>query len=115
MVVLVGGGARLPPDAKKVALGSFDPIDEPRIDSAKQVDPLEEDLALGAAEVWCVNFTFLCWGPPYTFVEKSTCSDSRLIRRIGDEWQVSLVVTDEDKANWEARGCELTLDPVAMP
>ena len=74
-----------------------------------------EDIEVGAEEVWCVNFTVLCWGPPYTLEEKSTCADSRLVRLIDGEWQVSLVVTDEDKANWEARGCELTLDLVAVP
>jgi hypothetical protein len=115
-VVLAGCRNRLPPDAKAAAIGTFDPIDEPRIDSVKRAKPLPEDVEMGAEEVWCVNFTFLCWTPPFfTSGEHTTCADSRLVRLIDGGWQVSLVVTDEDKANWEARGCELMPNHVDMP
>lgn len=113
--VLTGCGDKLPPDAKAAALETFDAIDEPRVHAAKHVEPLAADLEVGAEEVWCVNFTYKCWGPPYTFEEQSTCADNRLVRLIDDEWQVSIVVTDEDKTSWEARGCELILDHIAMP
>jgi len=114
-IVLTGCGDKLPPDAKAATLETFDAIDEPRIHTAKHVEPLAEDIEAGAEEVWCVNFTCLCWGPPYTFEEHSTCADNRLVRLIDGEWQVSILVTDEDEANWEARGCELILDHIAMP
>jgi predicted small lipoprotein YifL len=113
--VLTGCGDKLPPDAKAATLETFDAIDEPRIHTAKHVEPLAEDIEAGAEEVWCVNLTYLCWGPPYTFEEHSTCADNRLVRLIDGEWQVSILVTDEDEANWEARGCELILDHIAMP
>jgi hypothetical protein len=38
-----------------------------------------------------------------------------LLRLIDGEWQVSLVVTEEDQSDWEARGCELILDHIALP
>jgi len=85
--------------------------ENPCIDSARQVEPLPEDLEMGAEEVWCVNLTFTCWSCDYG--EFRTCADSRLMRRIGDNWKVTLVLTDVDREKWEARGCELIEDTVA--
>ena len=105
MMVLSGCGEALPVDAKEIIFDAFGDGEKPNIDSVKQVDPLPEDLEMGATEVWCVNLTFECWSCDYG--EFQTCADSRLVRRIDDKWQISLVVTDEDKEMWEARGCEL--------
>ena len=110
-MALTGCGEKLPSDAKKAVLGAFELEERPRIDSAQQVEPLQEDLAMGAEEVWCVNLTFTCWSCGHG--EWRTCADSRLMRRIGGNWQVSLVVTDEDREKWETRGCELMPDVVS--
>jgi hypothetical protein len=112
---LAGCGGGLPPAAEEAVLYTFDPIDEPRIDSVKRAEPLVEDVEAGAQEVWCVNLTFLCWTPPYSFVEHTTCADSRLVRLIDGEWRVTVVVTEQDRADWEARGCELMPNHVDMP
>jgi hypothetical protein len=101
----------LPADAKEVIFSAFEPEEKPRIDSARQVEPLQEDLEMGAEEVWCVNLIFACWSCAYG--EWRTCADSRLVRLIDDNWRVSWVLTDEDKEKWEARGCELMPDVVS--
>lgn len=103
--ILTACGNSLPPDATKIVLGAFDSDEEAQISSAQNVEPLPQDLAAGAEEVWCVNITFTCWSCDYG--EFQTCADSRLARRVGDEWQVSLLLTEEDRELWEARGCEL--------
>ena len=103
--ILTACGSSLPPDATEIILGAFDPDEKAQISSAQNVEPLPQDLAMGAEEVWCVNITFTCWSCDYG--EYQTCADSRLARRVGDEWQVSLLLTEEDKELWEARGCEL--------
>lgn len=106
LTTLLGGcGRALPADAKEIVFDGFDPDENATIYSAKQVEPLQVDLDAGAEEVWCVNLTYTCWSCDYG--EFRTCADSRLLRRINGEWQVSLVFTDEDKELWEARGCEL--------
>jgi hypothetical protein len=110
-MVLAGCGGRLPSEAKNAVLSGFEPDENPRIDSARQVEPLPEDLELGAEEVWCVNLIFACWSCGYG--EWRTCADSRLVRQIDSEWQVSVVFTEEDKEKWEARGCELMPDLVS--
>ena len=110
-MALAGCSGSLPPDAKKVVLSGFEPDENPCIDSARQVESLPEDLEMGAEEVWCVNLTFTCWSCDYG--EFRTCADSRLMRRIGDNWEVTLVLTDVDREKWEARGCELIEDTVA--
>ena len=45
---LAGCGGSLPPAAEEAVLYTFDPIDEPRIDSVKQAEPLVEDVEAGA-------------------------------------------------------------------
>jgi hypothetical protein len=107
-MILTGCGGRLPPEAKDAVLRGYAQDEKPRIDSAQQVEPLPEDLELGAEEVWCVNLVFSCWSCGYG--EWRTCADSRLVRQIDGEWQVSVVFTEEDKEKWEARGCELMPD-----
>lgn len=102
---LAACGHSLPRDATKVVLGAFDPAEKAQVSSAKQVEPLPQDLTMGAEEVWCVNITYTCWSCAYG--QYQTCADSRLARRVGDEWQVSLLLTEEDRELWEARGCEL--------
>ncbi len=104
-LVLGGCGPALPAEAKEIVLGGFDFDTNAIIDSAKQVEPLQQDLDVGAEEVWCVNLTFTCWSCDYG--EWRTCGDSRLLRWIDGEWQVSLTTTGEEQELWEARGCEL--------
>ena len=108
--ILTACGNSLPSDATKIVLGAFDPDEKAQISSAKNVEPLPQDLAAGAEEVWCVNLTFTCWSCDYG--QYQTCAESRLVRRVGEEWQVSLLLTEEDKELWEARGCELMEDQV---
>lgn len=103
--MLTACGHSLPRDATKIVLGAFDPTEKAQVSSAQQVEPLPQDLALGAEEVWCVNITYTCWSCDYA--EYQVCADSRLARLVGDEWQVSLLLTEEDRELWEARGCEL--------
>ena len=110
-IVSAGCGGKLPPDAKETVFSGFEPEEKPHIDSARQAEPLQEDLEMGAEQVWCVNLTFTCWSCSYG--EFRTCADSRLVRRIDGNWHVSLVLTDEDKEKWEARGCELMPDVVS--
>jgi len=92
-----------------MVLRGFDPQSNPHIDRAQQVTPLAEDLALGAEEVWCVNIVYTCWSCEYS--RYRTCADNRLVRRIGDRWEISVLQTEEDRALWEERGC-LLLDPI---
>jgi hypothetical protein len=103
--ILAGCGDPLPSDAKESVLSGFELEDKARINSAKKAEPLQEDLDMGAEEVWCVNVTFTCWSCDYA--EYRTCADSRLVRRIDGVWQVALVATEEDQEKWEARGCKL--------
>ena len=102
--ILTGCSEPLPADAKEILFDGFETEDKATIHSAKQAELLQEDLDMGAEEVWCVNVTFACWS--CDFAEWHTCADSRLMRLVGGEWQVSLVVSDEDAEKWEARGCE---------
>ncbi len=111
LVVLGGCRSPLPPEAQEVLFDAFDPDENPRIDSVEAAKLLPEDQALGMEEAWCVNVTFVCWSCGYG--EYRTCADSRLVYRVGDTWQVSLVVTEEDKRKWEDRGCELIPDLVS--
>ncbi len=110
LLALAGCGPTLPPDARRAVLRRFDPEEEVHIHRVQQVTPLPEDLEAGAEEVWCVSLTFTCWSCAYG--EFRTCSDSRLVRRIDDHWEVSLLFTEEDKAQYEARGCELMVETV---
>jgi hypothetical protein len=110
-MALAGCSGALPPDARETVLSTFEPDEKPHIDSAKQVEPLPEDLETGAEEVWCVNLTFACWS--CSRGEWHTCADSRLVRRIHGNWQVSVALTEEDKEKWEARGCKLMPDTVS--
>ena len=109
LTILTGCGQRLPPDAEAAVLGPYDPhIYQPVIISVEQVEPLLEDVVAGAEEVWCVNLTIRCISPYYwTQDEYTTCGDSRLVRLIDGRYQVSVLMDEEDEANWERRGCEL--------
>lgn len=111
LLALAGCGQALPADAQKSVLSAFEAGDKARINSAKQAEPLQEDLEMGAEEVWCVNLTFACWS--CTDAEWHTCADSRLVRRINGNWRVSVVLTEEDKEQWQARGCKLMPDMVS--
>jgi hypothetical protein len=109
--VLVACGSSLPSDAQDELELAFYSEPSMRIHSAEQVEPLAVDREVGAEEVWCVNVTFSCWTCDYG--EYRTCSDSRLVRRVGDEWQVVPVLTEDDRQQWEARGCELMTELVS--
>ena len=104
-MILTGCGEPLPADAQETLFNGFEVEDKATIHSARQAEPLPEDLDMGAEEVWCVNVTFACWS--CDFAEWRTCADSRLMRLIDGEWQMTLVVSEEDAEKWEARGCEL--------
>ena len=110
-IILAGCGESLPADAKETLFDGFDIEDKVSIHSAQQAELLQEDLDVGAAEVWCVNVTFTCWSCEYG--QYQTCADSRLARLIDGEWQITVVMFDEDKAKWEARGCEPIEDTVS--
>jgi len=109
LLVLAGCGSTLPAEARTMVLRGFDPAAEPHIDTAQQVELMAEDLALGAAEVWCINVIYTCWSCDYG--EWRTCADNRLVRRIDGRWEGSGLLTEEDQALWEARGCQM-MDPV---
>lgn len=109
-IILTGCGEALPADAKARVFDGFEIEDKATIHSAQQAELLQEDLDMGAEEAWCVNVTFTCWSCEHN--QYQICADSRIVRLIDGEWQVSVIVSDEDKANWEARGCELIEDTV---
>lgn len=109
LVLAACSGSALPAEARTVVLRGFDPQSNPRIDRAQQVTPLAEDLALGAEEVWCVNIVYTCWSCEYG--RYRTCAENRLLRRIGGRWETAVLMTDEDRALWEERGC-LLLAPI---
>lgn len=108
--VLVGCGTSMPTEARDALELTFYPDQEMQIQSTQQVEPIAVDQELGAEEVWCVNVTFTCWSCDYG--EYRTCSDSRLVRRFGDQWQADPVLTEEEIEQWEARGCELMTETV---
>jgi hypothetical protein len=113
---LTSCGSQLPSEAKEVAFSTFDPDERPRISSATKVELQPEDIEAGAEEVWCVNLTFRCFTTIYYGRgEYSTCGDNRLARLVDGEWRISRVITDEDRANWEARGCELMEAVIGLP
>ena len=116
MLTLAACGNKLPQEAKELILGTFDPDERPNLHYVAQVEPLADDLAVGAEEVWCVNITFRCYTAGYYGRgELSTCADSRLVRLIDGQWHTARVVTDQDRANWEARGCESIDEVIALP
>lgn len=86
-VALTGCSEPLPADARKAIFDAFEPEEKPRIDSARQVGLLQEDLEMDAEGVWCVNLIFACWSCAHG--EWRTCADSRLVRRIDDNWSYS--------------------------
>jgi hypothetical protein len=100
-----GCRAQAPSDVRQAVMRTFDSSSNVRIHTAHQAELLEEDIAAGAEEVWCVTVTFKCWSCGHG--EFRTCADNRLVRRIDGELSVSLVTTEDDRVSWEARGCEL--------
>jgi hypothetical protein len=110
LVLLTGCGESIPSEAKMMVLRGFDTDQNVRIDSAQQVELTEVDLAMNAEEVWCVSLIYTCWSCDRN--EFRTCADNRLVRRINGHWQVFPILTDEDRAQWEARGCVLLPDIV---
>jgi hypothetical protein len=50
----------LPREAWQVVLHNFEADAEPRLISARKVDPLPEDQAVAAQDVWCVNVAYIC-------------------------------------------------------
>jgi hypothetical protein len=105
LVLVVGCRPQAPSDVRQAVLHTFDNDQNVRIHTAHQAELIEADLATGAEEVWCVTATFKCWSCGHG--EFRTCADNRLVRRIDGELEVSLVMTEDDRADWEARGCEL--------
>jgi hypothetical protein len=109
-MTLTGCGEKLPADAQEALFSTFEPEEAPHIETVKRVEPLPEDLAVGAEEVWCVNLVYGCYS--CSRLEILTCAGSRLVRRIDGKWQISLVMTEEAKEAWAARGCELAPETV---
>lgn len=105
LVLGAGCQSQAPSDVRQAVLRTFDSSSNVRIHTAHQAELLEEDVADGAEEVWCVTVTFKCWSCGHG--EFRTCADNRLVRRIDGALEVSLVITEEDQSDWEARGCEL--------
>ena len=108
LALILAACTGLPSDARRAALNTMGAGNEPRIISAQQVEPLPEDTAAGADEVWCVNLSYTCW--VCTCGDYRICGTSRLLRRIAGHWQVKPVITVQDRQAWEARGCELAPD-----
>jgi hypothetical protein len=108
--LLAGCAPRVPSDVRQAVLRAFSADHNARIHSAQRVEPVAEDLAAGAEEIWCVSVIFTCWSCDYG--EYRTCADNRLVRRIDDQLEVSPILGEEDRARWEARGCELLADTV---
>ncbi|HDQ73897.1 MAG TPA: hypothetical protein ENN19_17640 [Chloroflexi bacterium] len=109
--ILAGCGDKLPKEAKDVIFDAFEPENKPSFASVTLVEPLAEDIEAGFEEVWCVNITFNCWSCSHG--EYRTCADSRLVRRSGDQWDVKVIFSEEDKEKWQARGCEFMPDLVS--
>jgi hypothetical protein len=109
-------GPSLPDAVEDRILATFDPDEMPRIQDVSEAEPLAQDLAVGAEEVLCVNIAFRCFSPMYYGRgEYTTCGDNRLVRLVDGQWTISRVVTEEEKDNFEARGCELTPAIIALP
>lgn len=101
--ILLAACTPLPREAKQAILRTFDPDEQPRIHSARRVDPLLEDLEMGAEEVWCVNVVHRCWSCAHR--EWRACISSYLVRRVDGKWEPVPMLTEEDWEGWEARGC----------
>lgn len=113
---LSGCGDRLPREVEAAIINAFDPDEQPRLQSVNQVDPLPVDLEAGAEEVWCVNIIFRCFTPVYYGRDElSTCGDNRLVRLVDGQYQIIRLRSDEDEADWIARGCELLPPIIALP
>ena len=105
VALTAGCRPQAPSDVRQAVLRTFDSGSNVRIHTAHQAELLDEDVAAGAEEVWCVTVTFKCWSCGHG--EFRTCADNRLVRRIDGQLEASLVLTEDDLADWEARGCEL--------
>jgi hypothetical protein len=101
-------GRKLPPDVKEAVLARYGPASQVGIYSFKRAELLPKDVQAGVEEAWCVSITFRCKEP--AFADRGdfiTCADGRLVHLIDGEWGVSLVLTEADKEDWDARGCDL--------
>ena len=81
------------------------PVRQSSSATVKLAEPLPQDIAAGSERVWCVSILYSCIS--CTDVEFRTCGTNRLVRQVDGEWQIFKVTTDEEKDDWEARGCEL--------
>ncbi|HEY77034.1 MAG TPA: hypothetical protein G4O00_12830 [Thermoflexia bacterium] len=97
------GCTPLPQGAKDAVLASFPPEEEPRLLSTHKARLLPEDAAAGVEEVWCVEVAYRCWSCPHG--EWRTCVSGYLVRRIEKQWESAEMRTEEEWAEWEARGC----------
>jgi hypothetical protein len=108
IVTWVGCGRKLPADAKNAVLDTIGPASRVGIYAFERAELLPKDIDAGIEEAWCVNVTFRCRDPAFAdqgdFI---TCVDSRLVHLLDGQWGVSVVMTEKDKEDWEARGCEL--------
>lgn len=111
LLVALAGCSSVPEDIRAAVLRPFDSTEEPRIQFAQRVDPLPEDEAVGAAEVWCVNVSFQCWSCDHN--RWQTCASSFLVRWIGDRWEATEVASEAEWVAWTARGCPREDDRIA--
>ena len=109
-------GRKLPPDVKEVVLKRYGPASRVGIYSFERAELLPKDVQAGFEEAWCVSISFRCREP--TFADQGdfiTCADSRLAYLSDGEWDVSLILTEADKEDYEARGCELAPEYLGGP
>jgi hypothetical protein len=95
--------ATVPTELRGAVLDSFHDEEEPRIHSAIRASLAPEDRGAGVDEVWCIDVTRLCYDCAQ--LQLIECTSARLAWRIGDEWQVTRVVSEDDWEAWQARGC----------
>jgi hypothetical protein len=111
LLAALAGCSSVPEDVTAAVLRPFDSTEEPSIQFARRVDPLPEDEAVGAAEVWCVNVSFQCWSCGES--RWHTCVSSFLVRWIGDRWEATEVASESEWEDWMARGCPREEDRIS--
>jgi hypothetical protein len=108
ILTCAGCGRKLPTGAKQAVLDTIGPASRVGIYTFERAKLLPKDIDAGIEEAWCVNMTFRCRDPEFADLgDFVTCADSRLVRLIDGQWSVSVVITERDREDWKARGCEL--------
>jgi len=111
LLAALAGCSPRPEGVTIAVLRHYDQIEQPNIVFARRVDPLPQDEAAGAEEVWCVNVSFQCWSCDHN--RWQTCVSSFLVRWIGDRWEATEVALSTEWEDWAARGCPREDDRIA--